>query len=53
MVFDIGAGLYWRLEEGGLLFGWSDPDERTGRGPLDRLGHLRGDARPGWPGWSR
>ena len=29
MVFDIGAGLYWRLEEGGLLFGWSDP----GRGP--------------------
>jgi sarcosine oxidase subunit beta len=30
MVFDIGAGLYWRLEEGGLLFGWSDPDERLG-----------------------
>lgn len=30
MVFDIGAGLYWRLEEGGLLFGWSDPDERPG-----------------------
>ncbi|HET8784283.1 MAG TPA: FAD-dependent oxidoreductase, partial [Candidatus Limnocylindrales bacterium] len=22
MVFDIGAGLYWRLEEDGLLFGW-------------------------------
>ena len=30
MVFDIGAGLYWRLEEGGLLFGWSDPDEVPG-----------------------
>ncbi len=30
MVFDIGEGLYWRLEEGGLLFGWSDPDEVPG-----------------------
>ena len=30
MVFDLGAGLYWRLEEGGLLFGWSDPDETPG-----------------------
>ncbi len=30
MVFDIGDGLYWRLEEGGLLFGWSDPDEAPG-----------------------
>jgi sarcosine oxidase subunit beta len=30
MVFDIGDGLYWRLEEGGLLFGWSDPDEQPG-----------------------
>jgi sarcosine oxidase, subunit beta len=30
MVFDIGWGLYWRLEEGGLLFGWSDPDEAPG-----------------------
>ena len=30
MVFDIGAGLYWRLEEGGLLFGYSDPDEAPG-----------------------
>jgi sarcosine oxidase subunit beta len=30
MVFDIGAGLYWRLEEGGLLAGWSDPDEVPG-----------------------
>ena len=30
MVFDIGGGLYWRLEEGGLLFGWSDPAEVPG-----------------------
>jgi sarcosine oxidase subunit beta len=30
MVFDVGAGLYWRLEEGGLLFGMSNPDEPPG-----------------------
>jgi sarcosine oxidase subunit beta len=30
MIFDIGGGLYWRLEEGGLLFGWSDPEEVPG-----------------------
>ena len=30
MVFDVGAGLYWRHEEGGLLFGWSDPNEGPG-----------------------
>jgi sarcosine oxidase subunit beta len=30
MIFDIGEGIYWRLEEGGLLFGWSDPDEAPG-----------------------
>ena len=30
MVFDIGAGLYWRLEEGGLLWGFSNPDEVPG-----------------------
>ncbi len=30
MVFDIGQGLYWRLEEGGLLFGWSNPGEIPG-----------------------
>jgi sarcosine oxidase, subunit beta len=27
MVFDLSAGLYWRPEEGGLLFGMSNPDE--------------------------
>lgn len=30
MVFDLGAGLYWRPEEDGLLFGWSDPDDAPG-----------------------
>jgi sarcosine oxidase, subunit beta len=30
MVFENAAGLYWRLEEGGLLFGMSNPDERPG-----------------------
>ena len=30
MAFDVGAGLYWRLEEGGLLFGMSNPDEPPG-----------------------
>src|SRR6266704_5654495 len=30
MVFDLGAGLYWRLEEGGLLFGMSNPAEPPG-----------------------
>src|SRR5260370_481930 len=30
MVFDLSAGLYWRPEEGGLLFGMSNPDERPG-----------------------
>ncbi len=30
MVFDLTAGVYWRQEEDGLLFGWSDPDERPG-----------------------
>ncbi|HEY7936004.1 MAG TPA: FAD-binding oxidoreductase [Candidatus Limnocylindrales bacterium] len=30
MVFDLGRGLYWRLEEGGLLFGMSNPVEQPG-----------------------
>lgn len=30
MVFDLGVGLYWRLEEGGLLWGMSDPEEAPG-----------------------
>jgi sarcosine oxidase subunit beta len=30
MVFDLTAGLYWRPEEGGLLFGMSNPEEPPG-----------------------
>jgi sarcosine oxidase subunit beta len=30
MVFDVAEGLYWRPEEGGLLFGMSNPDEPPG-----------------------
>jgi sarcosine oxidase subunit beta len=30
MGFDLSGGLYWRLEDGGLLFGMSNPDERPG-----------------------
>ena len=30
MVFDLAAGLYWRPEEKGLLFGMSNPQERPG-----------------------
>ena len=44
MVFDIGAGLYWRLEEGGLLVRLERPGRGAGRGALDRLGLLRRDA---------
>jgi sarcosine oxidase subunit beta len=30
MIFDVSAGLYWRPEEGGLLFGMSNPAEPPG-----------------------
>jgi sarcosine oxidase subunit beta len=30
MVFDLPNGLYWRPEDGGLLFGMSNPDEQPG-----------------------
>lgn len=30
MGFDVAAGVYWREEEDGLLFGMSDPDETPG-----------------------
>jgi sarcosine oxidase, subunit beta len=31
MVFDLEAGLYWRPEEGGVLFGMSNPAESPGQ----------------------
>jgi sarcosine oxidase subunit beta len=30
MVFDIASGIYWRPEEGGVLWGMSNPDELPG-----------------------
>ncbi len=30
MVFDMAGGIYWRPEEGGLLWGMSNPDETPG-----------------------
>ncbi|MGL5809509.1 MAG: NAD(P)/FAD-dependent oxidoreductase [Nocardioides sp.] len=30
MVFDLTSGIYWRPEEGGMLWGMSNPDERPG-----------------------
>ena len=32
MAFDIDAGIYWRPEEGGFLWGMSNPDEEPGPG---------------------
>jgi sarcosine oxidase subunit beta len=40
MVFDVPSGLYWRPEEGGLLFGMSDPDEPPGENRLVDFGYL-------------
>jgi sarcosine oxidase subunit beta len=41
MVFDLGAGLYWRLEEGGLLWGMSNPNETPGRARTIDWAYLR------------
>jgi sarcosine oxidase subunit beta len=41
MVFDLAAGLYWRLEEGGLLWGMSNPLERPGPAREIDWRHLR------------
>ncbi|HEY7432928.1 MAG TPA: FAD-binding oxidoreductase [Streptosporangiaceae bacterium] len=40
MVFDLAAGLYWRPEEGGLLFGMSDPGEAPGENRAIDHGYL-------------
>jgi sarcosine oxidase subunit beta len=34
MAFELGSGIYWRQEEGGLLFGMSDPHETPGEARL-------------------
>jgi len=44
MVFDLSAGLYWRPEEGGLLFGMSNPGEPPGENrsvDLEYLARMR------------
>lgn len=40
MVFDLSAGLYWRPEEGGLLFGMSRPEEPPGEDRSVDTGYL-------------
>ena len=30
MVFDLASGIYWRPEEGGMMWGMSNPDEQPG-----------------------
>jgi sarcosine oxidase subunit beta len=41
MAFDMAAGLYWRLEEGGLLWGMSNPNETLGEARELDMAHLR------------
>ena len=41
MAFDIGAGIYWRPEEGGFLWGMSNPDETPGPGRAIDWTYLR------------
>jgi sarcosine oxidase subunit beta len=41
MAFDIGAGIYWRPEEGGLLWGMSNPHEEPGPARAIDWDHLR------------
>jgi sarcosine oxidase, subunit beta len=45
MVFDLASGIYWRIEEGGLLWGMSNPRERPGEAKSidwDHLERMRG-----------
>ncbi len=41
MAFDIGAGIYWRPEEGGFLWGMSNPTEEPGPGRAIDWRYLR------------
>ncbi|HEX7300466.1 MAG TPA: FAD-dependent oxidoreductase [Solirubrobacteraceae bacterium] len=48
MGFDVAAGLYWRQEEDGLLFGMSDPDETPGEArAIDPVAQRRARGRLG------
>jgi sarcosine oxidase subunit beta len=40
MVFDVAGGIYWRPEDGGLLFGMSNPDEPEGPARRVDVGYL-------------
>ena len=48
MVFDVASGIYWRPEEGGVLWGMSNPDEPPGVAHRVRLGVLRDGCAHGW-----
>ncbi|HVP03170.1 MAG TPA: FAD-binding oxidoreductase [Solirubrobacteraceae bacterium] len=41
MAFELSTGLYWRQEEGGILFGMSNPVEKPGEAREIDWGHLR------------
>jgi sarcosine oxidase subunit beta len=41
MVFDVAGGIYWRPEDGGLLFGMSNPDEPEGPARRVDLAYLQ------------
>lgn len=41
MMFAVGAGIYWRLEEGGILWGMSNPKEKPGPARLVDWPYLR------------
>ncbi len=40
MLFDLAVGLYWRPEDGGMLFGMSNPDEPPGEARSVDTGYL-------------
>jgi sarcosine oxidase subunit beta len=40
MLFDLAVGLYWRPEDGGMLFGMSNPDEPPGEAHCVDTGYL-------------
>ncbi len=53
MAFDVPSGIYWRPEEGGLLFGMSDPDEPPGENRVLDFDYLALMRVASWPRWCR